>query len=136
MGIKAGSPNGITIVGGRPMHRAVQATELPQGVEQVLTIAALDPVFRAQVARDPISAAAAKGIRLDPVEAALLQSMPAQRLAAMTGERGERCAGGEREQVACVELGARGEILGVDEGAHAAGGDDACGGVVGQAADH
>lgn len=84
MGIKAGSPNGITIVGGRPMHRAVEATDLPQGVEQVLTIAALDPVFRAQVARDPISAAAAKGIRLDPVEAALLQSMPAQRLAAMT----------------------------------------------------
>ena len=74
---------GVTIVGGRPMHRAVAAEELPQGVEQVLTIAALDHEFRESVGRDPVAAAAAKGIALDAVEAGLLRSAPPAQLAAM-----------------------------------------------------
>ena len=83
MGMKVGNPDGVTIVGGRPMHRAVETKDLPQGVEQVLTLAGLDPDFRAAVAVDPVAAAAGKGIALDPVEAALLQSMPADAVAAM-----------------------------------------------------
>jgi len=83
MGMKVGNPDGVTIVGGRPMHRAVETKDLPQGVEQVLTLAGLDPDFRAAVAVDPVAAAAGKGISLDPVEAALLQSMPADAVAAM-----------------------------------------------------
>jgi len=75
--------SGITIVGGRPMQRAVPAESLPQGVEQVLTIAALDPAFRARVAADPVAAAAAKGIEIDSVEAALLRSIAPAQLAAM-----------------------------------------------------
>ncbi len=83
MGMKAGNPESITIVGGRPMHRAVQANDLPQGVEQVLTLAGLDPDFRSAVSKDPVAAATAKGIALDPVEAALLQSLPPRDVAAM-----------------------------------------------------
>jgi hypothetical protein len=73
----------VTIVGGRPMHRSVAVEELPQGVEQVLTLAALDHRFRVEVGRDPLAAAASKGIRLDPVEAALLAAAPPAQLAAM-----------------------------------------------------
>jgi hypothetical protein len=83
MGIKAGNPESVTIVGGRPMHRAVEAGDLPQGVEQVLTLAGLDPDFRSAVSKDPVAAAAAKGIALDPVEAALLESLPPEAVAAM-----------------------------------------------------
>lgn len=73
----------ITIVGGRPMHRAVAVEELPQGVEQVLTVAALDHEFRVRVAADPVGAAASKGIALDPVETGLLRSVAPGQLAAM-----------------------------------------------------
>ncbi len=83
MGMKIGKPPGITIVGGRPMHRAVNTSDLPQGVEQVLTLAGLDPAFRAAVALDPVAAAAGKGIEIDPVEASLLQSMPPETVASM-----------------------------------------------------
>lgn len=54
----------------------------------------------------------------------------------MAGEAGERATGGQRAQRAGVEPGARGEVLGVGEGAFAARGDDAGGGVVAEAADH
>ncbi len=83
MGSDGKRSEGVTIVGGRPMHRAVAAEELPQGIEQVLTIAALDREFRASVARDPVAAAAAKGIALDAVEAGLLRATAPAQLAAM-----------------------------------------------------
>lgn len=83
MASKSKSGDGITIVGGRPMHRAVPAESLPQGVEQVLTVAALDPRFRREVSRDPVAAAASKGIALDEVEATLLRATAPAQLAAM-----------------------------------------------------
>ncbi len=83
MGMKAGNPDSVTIVGGRPMHRAVETKDLPQGVEQVLTLAGLDPAFRAAVSLDPVAAAAGKGIALDPVEASLLRSLPPNRISEM-----------------------------------------------------
>lgn len=84
MGMKVGKREEVTIVGGRPMHRAVETKNLPQGVEQVLTLAGLDPAFRAAVAVDPVKAAATKGIALDEVEAALLCAMPPADVAAMS----------------------------------------------------
>ena len=83
MGMKVGKRDGVTIVGGRPMHRAVETKDLPQGVEQVLTLAGLDPAFREAVAADPVAAAASKGIALDAIEAALLGAMPPADIAAM-----------------------------------------------------
>ncbi len=83
MGSKKTAKEGITIVGGRPMHRAVDASLLPQGVEQVLTVAALDHRFREAVSRDPVAAAASKGIALDEVEAGLLRSVSPENLARM-----------------------------------------------------
>jgi hypothetical protein len=72
-----------TIVGGRPMRRAVEVGDLPQGVERVLTLAALNHRFRADLLRDPIGAAASRGIALDPMEAALLGAARPDQLGAM-----------------------------------------------------
>jgi hypothetical protein len=69
-----------TIVGGRPMRRAVEVGDLPQGVERLLTLAALNQRFRADLLRDPIAAAAKRGVPLDPVEAALLRAAPPEQL--------------------------------------------------------
>lgn len=83
MGARKNGDGAVTIVGGRPMHRAVEAKDLPQGVEQVLTLAGLDARFRSAVAIDPVKAAAAKGIRLDSVEASLLRALPPEQIASM-----------------------------------------------------
>ena len=64
----------VTIVGGRPMHRAVSTADLPVGLEQVLTLAGLNHHFRDQLARDPAAAAASVGIPLDETELMLLRS--------------------------------------------------------------
>jgi hypothetical protein len=72
-----------TIVGGRPMRRAVEVSDLPQGVERVLTLAALNHRFRLELLRDPVAAAASKGIALDPVETALLRTARPEQLTAM-----------------------------------------------------
>ncbi len=56
------------------MRRAVPVSELPVGIEQLLTIAALDAAFLERVAADPVAAAAARGIRLDDAEVALLRN--------------------------------------------------------------
>ncbi len=66
------------------MHRAIDAAQLPKGVEQVLTLAALDHTFRQRVAQDPVTAAQEKGIQLDEIEAKLLQSTKPDRLAQMS----------------------------------------------------
>jgi hypothetical protein len=73
----------ITIVGGRPMHRAVDVTQLPTGIEQALTLAALDFAFRERFAHDPVGAALSKGIKLQDAERALLEHTPPQALRAM-----------------------------------------------------
>lgn len=78
--IASGNP---TIVGGRPMRRGVEVSDLPQGVERVLTLAALNHQFRMDILRDPVAAARSKGIVLDPVESALLRSARPEQLAAM-----------------------------------------------------
>jgi hypothetical protein len=77
------SSGSTTIVGGRPMRRAVEVSDLPQGVERVLTLAALNHRFRTDVLRDPVAAAGSKGIVLDTVEIALLQAARPEQLAAM-----------------------------------------------------
>lgn len=83
MADKTNRENDVTIVGGRPMRRMVDVTELPQGVEQVLTLAALSRSYREAVAKDPLNAAASKGILLDPIEADLLKAIPPKQIAAM-----------------------------------------------------
>lgn len=74
---------GVTIVGGRPMRRTMQVTDLPIGIEQVLTLAALNPGFREELLRDPVAAARRRAIELDPVEAALISSASPEQLQAM-----------------------------------------------------
>ncbi|MBI5532303.1 MAG: hypothetical protein HY898_06295 [Deltaproteobacteria bacterium] len=80
---KASSQDPVTIVGGRPMHRAVEVSQLPTGIEQILTLSALDCSLRDRFAADPIAAAASKGVRLQPTEEALLRQTPAETLRAM-----------------------------------------------------
>jgi len=75
--------DGVTIVGGRPMHRAVEVTDLPIGLEQALTVAALNYRFRDALRRNPVAAATAIGIRLDDAEVALMRTVSADRLADM-----------------------------------------------------
>ncbi len=65
------------------MRRAVEVSDLPQGVERVLTLAALHHRFRAELARDPVAAAASKGIVLDTAEAGLLRAARPEQLVAM-----------------------------------------------------
>ena len=79
---KTGPNDPVTIVGGRPMHRAVQVSELPTGIEQILTLAALDCALRERFASDPVGAAASKGVRLQPAEEALLRQTPSETLRA------------------------------------------------------
>jgi hypothetical protein len=83
MVVEKPSSGSTTIVGGRPMRRAVEVSDLPQGVERVLTLAALNHRFREDVLRDPVGAAQSKGIVLDGVEAALLRSARPEQLAVM-----------------------------------------------------
>jgi hypothetical protein len=83
MSAKEISSGNTTIVGGRPMRRAVEVSDLPQGVERVLTLAALNHQFRKDLLRDPMAAAQSKGIVLDTVESALLRAARPEQLAAM-----------------------------------------------------
>ena len=71
---------GVTIVGGRPMRRRVKVADLPVGIEQALTIAALNPAFREEFLADPVGTAARRGIEIDPVQAALLQAATPEQL--------------------------------------------------------
>ena len=78
-----GGNQGVTIVGGRPMHRAVDVTLLPIGLEQALTIAALNPWFKRAFSKDPFGAAASRSIKLDKVETMLLASKSPKELGKM-----------------------------------------------------
>ena len=80
---KSGTRDPVTIVGGRPMHRAVSTADLPMGLEQVLTVAGLNYRFRLRLARDPVAAAAEMGIELDQTEVMLLRSAGPERVAEM-----------------------------------------------------
>ena len=73
----------VTIVGGRPMHRAVSTADLPVGLEQVLTVAGLNYHFREELLRDPVKAAAGIGVQLDEAEVMLLRSAGPERVAEM-----------------------------------------------------
>jgi hypothetical protein len=65
------------------MHRAVQVSQLPTGIEQALTLAALDCLFRDRFVADPVAQAQAKGIVLQPAEQTLLSQTPADVLRSM-----------------------------------------------------
>ena len=73
----------VTIVGGRPMHRAVSTADLPMGLEQVLTVAGLNHRFRRRLQQDPVKAAASIGVELDETELMLLRSAGPERVAEM-----------------------------------------------------
>lgn len=64
-------------------HREVPVGSLPVGIEQALTVAAINPRFRQQFLEEPAGAAARRGIRLDPVEEALLASVDPDQLHSM-----------------------------------------------------
>lgn len=74
---------GVTIVGGRPMHRAVEVSELPIGLERVLTLAALDHGYRERLRADPLAAALEKGIELEAAEVELVRASTPAALAQM-----------------------------------------------------
>jgi hypothetical protein len=112
MGKTRYTSDGATIVGGRPMHRAVQTKDLPQGVEQVLTLAALDPRFCRAVEADPVEAAAARGIRLDSVEADLLRAIPGARLVEMAKRTVIPTSSGRRDFVKVVSASVLAMITG------------------------
>jgi hypothetical protein len=61
----------------------VSAGDLPMGIEQALTIAALDHRFRERLYADPVRAASEKGIQLDALEAQLLASTDKKTLVEM-----------------------------------------------------
>lgn len=77
------TPQPLTIVGGRPMHRAVSTADLPIGLEQALTVAGMNYTFREALAKDPVVAAAGVGIQLDEAEVMLLRSAGPERVAQM-----------------------------------------------------
>ena len=73
----------VTIVGGRPMHRAVSTADLPVGLEQVLTVAGLNYRFRRQLQQDPVAAGRSIGVELDETELMLLRAAGPERVGQM-----------------------------------------------------
>ncbi len=70
----------VTIVGGRPMHRAVSTADLPVGLEQVLTVAGLNYRFRRLLQQDPLAAGRSIGVELDEAELMLLRAAGPERV--------------------------------------------------------
>lgn len=72
-----------TIVGGRPPGSGKPLGPLPRGIEVLLKKAAVDPEFRKLLLENPLAAAGSIELQLDPVEQAMLQSIPEKQLAAV-----------------------------------------------------
>lgn len=72
-----------TIVGGRPPGSGKPLGPLPRGIEVLLKKAAVDSAFRKLLLENPLEAATAIELKLDPVEQAMLQHIPERQLAAV-----------------------------------------------------
>ncbi|MCL2743791.1 MAG: Os1348 family NHLP clan protein [Planctomycetaceae bacterium] len=72
-----------TIVGGRPPGSGQPIGQIPRGIEILLKKAAVDAEFRDILLADSEQAAASIELVLEPVEAAMLQNIPTEQLAAI-----------------------------------------------------
>jgi len=72
-----------TIVGGRPPGSGQSVGPIPRGVEVLVKKAAVDPAFRARLLELRDGAAAEIGLSLEPAEALMLRSVPAEQLEAI-----------------------------------------------------
>ncbi len=72
-----------TIVGGRPPGSGVPLGAVPRGVEILIQKAAVDPEFKVLLLEKRSAAAAEIGLTLQPAEAAMLDSVPAEQLEAI-----------------------------------------------------
>jgi hypothetical protein len=75
-----------TIVGGRPPGSGKPVGNIPRGIEVLLKKAAVDPEFRELLLTKRSVAADAIGLRLDPIEATMLNMAPAEQLALVIGQ--------------------------------------------------
>ena len=72
-----------TIVGGRPPGSGVPVGSIPRGVEILIQKAAVDPEFKALLLEKRSAAAAEIELTLQPAEAVMLDSVPAEQLEAI-----------------------------------------------------
>jgi len=72
-----------TIVGGRPQGKAKPGAEIPRGVEVLLKMAALDPIFRKRLTHMRGQASQDLGFKLAFSEAMILEAVPEKQLQAM-----------------------------------------------------
>jgi len=72
-----------TIVGGRPPGSGVPLGAVPRGVEILIQKAAVDPEFKALLLEKRSAAAAEIELILQPAEAVMLDSVPAEQLEAI-----------------------------------------------------
>ncbi|MCL2709747.1 MAG: Os1348 family NHLP clan protein [Planctomycetaceae bacterium] len=70
-----------TIVGGRPPGSGQPLGPVPRGIEILLKKAVVDPEFRKLLLDDPNKAAVSIELELQPVEQAMLQTLPKEQLA-------------------------------------------------------
>jgi hypothetical protein len=72
-----------TIVGPRPEGISGATISVPRGLENLLTLAAMNEDWKDKTLADPIRAAAEAEIQLSPSESAILRTIPAQTLGQM-----------------------------------------------------
>jgi hypothetical protein len=72
-----------TIVGGRPPGSGTEEAAVPRGIEILLKKAAVDESFRKMLLSDRANAAGSIGLTLNPVETAMLKTIPESSLERM-----------------------------------------------------
>jgi hypothetical protein len=72
-----------TIVGGRPPGSGQPLGDIPRGIEVLVKKAAVDAQFKQLLLADRVAAAESIGLKLEPAEAAMLASIPAEQLEAV-----------------------------------------------------
>jgi len=72
-----------TIVGGRPPGPGTNVGPIPRGIEILIQKAAVDPEFKALLLEKRSAAAADVDLALEPAEAAMLNTVPAEQLEAI-----------------------------------------------------
>jgi hypothetical protein len=75
-----------TIVGGRPPGSGQPIGQIPRGLEVLLKKASVDAEFRELLLADANQAAASIELALDPVESAMLQTIPKEQLLAIINQ--------------------------------------------------
>jgi hypothetical protein len=75
-----------TIVGGRPPGSGQPIGQIPRGLEILLKKASVDEEFRELLLADANQAAASIELELDPVESAMLQTIPKEQLLAIINQ--------------------------------------------------